>query len=306
METGTVLQLPENEARRALECDGGNRSVDGDATSSNPFAGLVSHLRASWLSGKTRPLEYRVAQLEALGCFLDEKKQQILEATASDLGKAPFEAELSEIFLCKNELHETLNNLSHWMKDKHVDRTLAMQLDSAFIRKDPYGVVLIIAPWNYPIQLFLVPLIGAIAAGNCVIVKPSEVSKNTERLVAEALPGYLDKDCFAVVTGGVQETTRLLENKFDYIFFTGMSQGKEKRPAWILSSLPFGGIGNSGLGLHHGKFSFDTFSHHRGCLKRGMGWESLNAPRYPPYCKKKFGVIQATSKVTRKNDCTLL
>ncbi|NWZ40831.1 AL3B1 dehydrogenase, partial [Brachypodius atriceps] len=392
----------------------------------NPFAELVSHLRASWLSGKTRPMEYRRAQLEALGRFLDDKKQEILEATASDLGKVPFETELSEIFLCKNELHETLNKLSRWMKDEQVERTLAMQLDSAFIRKDPYGVVLIIAPWNYPIQLFLVPLIGAIAAGNCVIIKPSEVSKQTERIVAEALPSYLDKDCFAVVTGGVPETTRLLENKFDYIFFTGTSHGTEQSPAWILceeedgfppdipakkagivleelghvseiwqdsvphpspsptvlvdvqpsdpvmqeeifgpilpivtitnmdeaidfinsrerplalyafssddkvvnqvlertssggfcgndtlmhltlTSLPFGGIGNSGLGMHHGKFSFDTFSHHRGCLKRGMGREPLNAPRYPPYSQQKFGLIRATSKVTRKNDCTLL
>ncbi|NWY35837.1 AL3B1 dehydrogenase, partial [Pheucticus melanocephalus] len=73
-----------------------------------------------------------------------------------------------------------------------------------------------------------------------------------------------------------------------------------------LPSLPFGGIGNSGLGMHHGKFSFDTFSHSRGCLKRGMGRESLNAPRYPPYSQRKFGLIQATLKVTRKSDCTLL
>nr|XP_009931882.1 PREDICTED: aldehyde dehydrogenase family 3 member B1-like [Opisthocomus hoazin] len=133
----------------------------------------------------------------------------------------PFEAEFSELHLCKNELHETLNSLSHWMKDEHVDRSLVTRLDSAFIRKDPYGVVLIIAPWNYPIHLVVVPLIGAIAAGNCVIVKPSEMTKDTERLMAEELPKYLDNDCFAVVTGGVQETTRLLENKFDYIFFTG-------------------------------------------------------------------------------------
>ncbi|NXJ72586.1 AL3B1 dehydrogenase, partial [Rostratula benghalensis] len=135
-----------------------------------------------------------------------------------------FEAEFSEVILCKNELHETLNNLSQWMRDENVYKNTATRLDSAFIRKDPYGVVLIIAPWNYPIHLFLVPLIGAIAAGNSVIVKPSEVTKNSERLVAEVLPNYLDKDCFAVVTGGVQETTRLLENKFDYIFFTGTSR----------------------------------------------------------------------------------
>ncbi|XP_042748406.1 aldehyde dehydrogenase family 3 member B1-like, partial [Lagopus leucura] len=175
--------------------------------SGNPYAGLVSHLRAAWLSGKTRPLEYRVAQLEALGRFLEEKKQDILEATALDMGKPSFEAYFTEILLCKNELNDTLNNLSHWMKDEHVDKNLVTQLDSAFIRKDPYGVVLIIAPWNYPIHLFLVPLIGAIAAGNCVVIKPSEISKNTERLVAEMLTCYLDSDCFAVVTAGVEETT---------------------------------------------------------------------------------------------------
>ncbi|NXX61693.1 AL3B2 dehydrogenase, partial [Scopus umbretta] len=190
----------------------------------NPYAGLVGRLRAAWLSGKTRPMEYRVAQLEALGRFLDEKKQDILEATALDMGKPRFEAEFSEILLCKNELNDTLNNLSHWMKDEHVDKNLVTRLDSAFIRKEPYGVVLIIAPWNYPINLFLVPLIGAIAAGNCVVVKPSETAKNTERLVAEMLTCYLDNDCFAVVTTGVQETTRLLENKFDYIFYTGTSR----------------------------------------------------------------------------------
>uniref|UniRef100_A0A8C4XPQ4 Aldehyde dehydrogenase domain-containing protein n=1 Tax=Falco tinnunculus TaxID=100819 RepID=A0A8C4XPQ4_FALTI len=213
---------------------GGKGSMDGNAVSGNPYAGLVSRLRAAWLSGKTRPMEYRVAQLEALGRFLDEKKQDILDATALDMGKPPFEAEFSEILLCKNELHETLNNLSHWMKDEQVDRNLATQLDSAFIRRDPYGVVLIIGSWNYPIYVFLVPLIGAIAAGNCAIIKPSEMTKNTETFVGEVLPSYLDTDCFAVVTAGVQETTRLLENKFDYIFFTGMSRGPEQSPAWLL------------------------------------------------------------------------
>uniref|UniRef100_A0A493SV93 Aldehyde dehydrogenase domain-containing protein n=1 Tax=Anas platyrhynchos platyrhynchos TaxID=8840 RepID=A0A493SV93_ANAPP len=180
-----------------------------------------ARLRATWLSGKTRPLEYRLAQLEALGRFLEEKKQDILEALDLDMRKPPFEAEFSEVLLCKNELNTTLNNLSHWMKDKQVDKNLATQLDTAFIRRDPYGVVLIIAPCNYPIYLLLVPLIGAIAAGNCVVVRPSEITKNSKRLAVEVLPRYLDKDCFAVVTAGKQETTRLLENKFDYIFFTG-------------------------------------------------------------------------------------
>ncbi|XP_049676304.1 aldehyde dehydrogenase family 3 member B1-like isoform X2 [Accipiter gentilis] len=187
----------------------------------SPHAELVSRLRAAWLSGKTRPMEYRLAQLEGLGRFLDEKKQDILEATAADMRKPPFEVEVSELSICRSELNHTLNNLGAWMKDKHVEKNWATQLDSAFIRKDPYGVVLIIGPWNYPINLLLVPLIGAIAAGNCVVMKPSEITRNVERLVAEMLPRYLDEDCFAVVTAGVEETTRLLENKFDYIFFTG-------------------------------------------------------------------------------------
>nr|XP_013802187.1 PREDICTED: aldehyde dehydrogenase family 3 member B1-like [Apteryx mantelli mantelli] len=187
----------------------------------NPYAGLVSRLRAAWLSGKTRPMEYRVAQLEALGRFLDEKNQDILDVLASDMRKPPFEVEISEISICRSELNHALNNLGTWMKDEHVEKNWVTQLDSAFIRKDPYGVVLIIGPWNYPINLLLVPLIGAIAAGNCVIMKPSEISKAAEKLVAEMLPNYLDKDCFAVVTAGVEETNKLLENKFDYIFFTG-------------------------------------------------------------------------------------
>ncbi|NWU99679.1 AL3B1 dehydrogenase, partial [Upupa epops] len=468
----------------------------------NPYAGLVRQLRAAWRSGRTRPLEYRVGQLEALGRFLDEKKPGILEATAADMGKPSFEAYFTEILLCKNELHEALNNLSSWTKDEHVGKNLVTQLDSAFIRKEPYGVVLIIGPWNYPLNLLLVPLIGAIAAGNCVVIKPSETAKTTERLLAEQLSCYLDNDCYAVVTAGVQETTRLLENQFDYIFFTGSSSvgrtvmaaaarhltpvtlelgGKNpcyvadccdvrnvaRRVAWgrffnagqtcvapdyllcslemqeklmpalreaiveffgpdpkespdfgriggdrqfrrvrallssgrvaiggqtdereryvaptvladvlpsdpamqeeifgpilpivvvagveeaiefinarprplvvyafssdskvvaqvlertssggfcandtlmqvTLTSLPFGGIGSSGLGKYHGKFTFDTFSHRRGCLHRSMGLEPLNALRYPPYSLQKLGLLTATVGVKRRAICTLL
>ncbi|XP_053922658.1 aldehyde dehydrogenase family 3 member B1-like isoform X2 [Cuculus canorus] len=431
----------------------------------NPHEGLVSRLRAAWLSGKTRPMEYRVAQLEALGRFLDEKKQDILEATALDMGKVT-------------------------------------QLDSAFIRKDPYGVVLIIGPWNYPINLLLVPLIGAIAAGNCAVIKPSEISRNVERLVAETLPKYLDKDCFAVVTAGVEEATRLLENKFDYIFFTGSPSvgrivmtaaakhltpvtlelgGKNpcyvsdncnvhnvaRRVAWgrffnagqtcvapdyvlcslemqekllpalreaitefygpnpqespnfarivgdkhfqrvrallnsgnvaiggqtdtetryiaptvlvdvqqddpvmqeeifgpilpiitvasmddaiafinarerplalyvfssckkvvnqvleqtssggfcandtimhmTLTSLPFGGIGQSGLGRYHGRFSFETFSHPRSALLRGIGREALNDPRYPPYAARRLPLLRAATETKRRAVCAIL
>ncbi|NXV84626.1 AL3B1 dehydrogenase, partial [Calonectris borealis] len=210
-----------------------------------PHAGLVSRLRAAWLSAKMRPMRHRAAQLEALGRFLDEKKQDILEATTLDTGKPPFEAELSEISICRSELNHTLNSLGTWMKDEHVEKnwvwcggwpgmhgmggrcpschpSLRRRRRWTHPSSDPQGpvrVVLIIGPWNYPINLLLVPLVRAIAAGNCVVMKPSKISRNVERSVAETLPRYLDKDCFAVVTAGV-ETTRLLENKFDCTFFT--------------------------------------------------------------------------------------
>ncbi|CAM4564749.1 unnamed protein product [Lepidochelys olivacea] len=476
--------------------------TDSKAAGMNPYVGLVSSLRAAWLTGKTRTSEHRVSQLEALGRFLDDKKQPILDAMASDMRKPPFEVELSEIILVKNEVNYALNNLSTWMKDEGVDKNLVTQLDTAFIRKEPYGVVLIIGPWNYPLQLILVPLVGAIAAGNCVIIKPSEISSSTEKLVAEVLPSYLDKDCFAVVTGGPAETTQLLENKFDYIFFTGNPQvGKivmaaaathltpltlelgGKNPCYVadesdmqnvanrliwgrcfnagqtcvapdyvlcsaetqekllpalrhaitqffgpdprespdfariisdkqfqriqallgsgrvaiggqtdekeryiaptvlvdvqpsepamqeeifgpvlpivtvpnvdeaiafinsrerplvvyvfaansklvrrvlertssggfgandsvmqmtLISLPFGGIGNSGLGSYHGKFSFDTFSHHRACLLRSMGLETMNSLRYSPYSERKRGLVLSTFRIKHTGTCTLL
>ncbi|XP_010634084.1 aldehyde dehydrogenase family 3 member B2 [Fukomys damarensis] len=107
------------------------------------------------------------------------------------------------------------------MKDEPASTNLLTKLDCAFTLKEPFGLVLIISPWNYPVNLTLVPLVGAIAAGNCVILKPSEKSKGTEKVLAEVLPQYLDQSCFAVVVGGSQETQKLLEHKFDYIFFTG-------------------------------------------------------------------------------------
>ncbi|XP_052666607.1 LOW QUALITY PROTEIN: aldehyde dehydrogenase family 3 member B1-like [Harpia harpyja] len=347
-----------------------------------PHAELVSRLRAAWLSGKTRPMEYRLAQLEALGRFLDEKKRDILQATAADMRKPPFEVEVSELSMCRSELNHTLNKLGTWVKDKHVEKNWATQLDSAFIRKDPYGVVLIIGPWNYPINLLLVPLIGAIAAGNCVVMKPSEITRNVERLVAETLPRYLDEDCFAVVTAGVEETTRLLENKFDYILFTGSPSvgrivmtaaakhltpvtlelgGKNKsgqllwpRPCsreegaptspavhvlvyprqqgggsqgvvnrvlertssgdfcandtimhMTIPSLPFGSIGQSGLGRNHGRSSFETFSHQPSALLRGSGRETFNTPRYPPYAPHRLPLLRAATETKHRAACLL-
>ncbi|XP_074087021.1 aldehyde dehydrogenase family 3 member B1-like [Macrotis lagotis] len=187
----------------------------------NPYADTLKRLQDAFNSGRTRPAKFRVTQLQGLSRFLKENQKLLLDTLAQDLKKPSCEADISEIFICECEIKLALKNLHTWMKDEPVEKNLATQLTSAFIRKEPYGVTLIISPWNYPLNLLLVPLVGAIAAGNCVVLKPSEISKNMEKVIAEVLPQYLDKDCFATVLGGPQETSVLLENRFDYIFFTG-------------------------------------------------------------------------------------
>ncbi|XP_044143357.1 aldehyde dehydrogenase family 3 member B1-like [Bufo gargarizans] len=153
----------------------------------------VARLRRSFREGKTRPLQFRMSQLEALSRFLEENKEPIMESLKKDLSKPPFEVEISELSLVRSEINLALNNLGYWMKDEPVSKNMVTVMDTAFIRKEPFGVVLIIAPWNYPVHLSLIPLVGAIAAGNCVVVKPSEISENTEKLLADSLPRYLDK-----------------------------------------------------------------------------------------------------------------
>ncbi|XP_053312757.1 aldehyde dehydrogenase family 3 member B1 [Spea bombifrons] len=465
------------------------------------YSDTVNLLRESFMSGKTRTEQFRRSQLEALGKLIEENTAEIYESLKKDLRKPQFEAEISELSLIRSEINLAINNLNSWMKDEHVSKNIATSFDSAFIRKDPFGVVLIISPWNYPVQLALIPLVGAIAAGNCVLLKPSEISPNTERLLVDVLPRYLDKDCYAVFCGGAEETSQLLENKFDYIFFTGNPhvgriimtaaakhltpvtlelggknpcyvdddcdvQNAAKRIAWTkffnagqtclapdyvlcsertrdkllsamqstiqafygedpklspdlariitdrhfhrvsgflgsgrivtggqtdeteryiaptllvdvkesdpimqeeifgpilpfltvegiedairfinlrekplaayvyscnaqvvdqfltrtqsggfcandglmhstLTALPFGGVGNSGMGKYHGKFSFDTFSHDRACHLRSAGLEKLNEVRYPPYNLSRLSILRYSTEVKRKGGCSL-
>lgn len=464
----------------------------------DPFSDTLRRLREAFSSGLTRPAEFRAAQLKGLGRFLQDHKQLLQEALAQDLRKSVIESEVAETSTSQREVKLALRNLRAWMKDEKVTKNLATQLDSAFIRKEPLGVVLIISPWNYPVYLSLMPLVGAVAAGNCVVLKPSEISKNTEKVLAEVLPRYLDQSCFAVVLGGPEETQQLLEHKFDYIFFTGSTRvaktvmsaaakhltpvtlelgGKNpcyvddncdpqtvaNRVVWFryfnmgqtcvapdyvlcspemqerllpalqsaitrfygedprnspdlgriinekhfqrlqgllgcgrvaiggqsdeteryiaptvlvdvqetepvmqeeifgpilpimnvgsldeaidfinrrekplslyafskssqvvkqvlartssgaftandgfmylsLSSLPFGGVGKSGMGRYHGKFSFDTFSHHRSCLLTHTGLEKLNSIRYPPYSPSNLKMML----VAMETHCTIL
>jgi len=182
---------------------------------------LVVRLRASFARGRTRPLEYRLRQLEGLARFLREREAEIESALQHDMGRPSFEVYPAEIAFIASEIALTRKKLRSWVKPERVSTSLVGQPGKSRIHREPLGVVLIIGPWNYPLQLLLVPLVGALAAGNCAIVKPSEVAPATSALIASRLPDYVDPECVQIVEGGVAETTALLAERFDHIFYTG-------------------------------------------------------------------------------------
>ena len=188
------------------------------------IAATVGRLRATFDRGETRPLSWRRQQLEAMLRMLEEHESAILAALAEDLGKPEFEALGAEVFFVRNELQHTLAKLRKWAAPERVRTNLVVQPARSRIIREPLGVVLIIAPWNFPFQLALAPLVGALAAGNCAVVKPSELSPATSSLMTRLLSQYLSHDAIAVVEGGVPETTVLLQQRWDHIFFTGSTR----------------------------------------------------------------------------------
>ncbi len=185
---------------------------------------LFSRLQQSFHSGSTRPLAWRSQQLHAFKAMLLDNEDAILAALQKDLGKCKTEAWLSELGFLTADIDHTLKYLKRWAKPRKVSTPLIAQPAKSYVQPEPKGVVLIIGAWNYPLQLTLAPLIAAIAAGNCAIVKPSELAEHTDKLIAELLPQYLDKQCFAVVQGGKEPTTELLTLPFDHILYTGGEQ----------------------------------------------------------------------------------
>jgi aldehyde dehydrogenase (NAD+) len=182
---------------------------------------VVKRLRATFDSGRTRPLEWRRAQLARMDAMLREQEDVFLGALAADLGKPATEAYAADVGFLFADLGLARKRLGRWMKPRRVPTPLVVQPAKAQIVHEPLGVALIIGPWNYPVQLVLAPLIGAIAAGNCAVLKPSEVAPRTSEVVARNVAQYLDPDCVAVVEGGADETTALLAERFDHIFYTG-------------------------------------------------------------------------------------
>jgi len=183
------------------------------------IAPLVARLRKTFDSGRTRPLEWRRAQLEALVRFAKENGDTLVEALQADMGKPELEARAADVGQVTQEAKLAPQNLKKWTRPEGAGMIPLM--GRSFVVRDPLGVVLIIAPWNYPVGLLLSPLVGAIAAGNAVVLKPSEVTAHTSAALAELLPKYLDTDAIALVEGGVPETSALLEQRFDHILYTG-------------------------------------------------------------------------------------
>jgi len=186
-----------------------------------PTEGHADALRAYFETGATKPLSWRLSQLDALEHFLMEREQDIEDALRADLRKPPTEAFTSEAGIALSELRLTRRKLASWMKPERVRTSKIAMPGRSYIYREPLGVALIIGAWNYPLHLVLVPLIGAIAAGNCAVLKPSEVAPNVSALIAKWIPKYLDRKAVQVVEGSVPETTALLQEKWDHIFYTG-------------------------------------------------------------------------------------
>ncbi|MFJ3670937.1 aldehyde dehydrogenase family protein [Streptomyces sp. NPDC090106] len=185
-------------------------------------ADTVARLRATFRTGRTKPLAWRTGQLRRLRDLLTERGDDLAAALHADLGKSSTEAYRTEIDFTIRELDHTLDHLDEWLRPEPAPVPAHLGADAtAWTQVEPLGVVLVIAPWNYPVQLLLAPVVGALASGNAVVVKPSELAPATSAVLARLLPAYLDTDAVAVVEGGVPETTALLAERFDHIFYTG-------------------------------------------------------------------------------------
>lgn len=178
-------------------------------------------LRHTFRSGLTKTREWRRDQLELLSRMLTEHEAEFEAALYEDLSKSSTETQITEIGFLQSEISHTLAHLDKWMRPRKVAVSAAVLPASARITPEPLGTILIIAPWNYPLMLALSPLVGAIAAGNTAVVKPSELAPATSAALAKYVTEYLGLHGVRVIEGGIPETTELLGERFDHIFYTG-------------------------------------------------------------------------------------
>ena len=189
---------------------------------------LVAKQREFFLSGETLPVDYRIRALKKLKQAVAENEGKIAEALRKDLGKSGLEGFMSETGLVLSEITYMLRHVRRYAREKTVYTPMAQFASRSYVKPTPYGVALIMSPWNYPFQLTMDPLVDALAAGNTAIVKPSAYSPATSEVIAALISSVFPPEYVAVVTGGREENQCLLNQKFDYIFFTGsQAVGKE-------------------------------------------------------------------------------
>jgi aldehyde dehydrogenase (NAD+) len=185
------------------------------------FGALVTRHRNYFRSGATRSAKWREGQLIALRSMMQDRAEDFYAALWTDLRRNRIDADWTDVKYMTSEAGHALAYLRRWMKPLSVPTPLMLAPSHARVRFDPLGVGLIIGTWNYPVMLALSPLIAAISAGNAAVIKPSEVAAATSEVIARCIPEYLDRGAFSVVLGAVPETTALLEQQWDHIFFTG-------------------------------------------------------------------------------------
>lgn len=191
---------------------------------SQEYSSILDQQRSYFLSGATRSLSFRINQLKKLRKLITENEEKILIAVEKDLHKPEFENKLTETQFLLWEIDYFLKHTPEWILSKKAKTPLFHKPAKSRIMPEPLGNTLIVAPWNYPFQLIIAPLIAAIAAGNTAVIKPSELAPNSEKIITELIPIYFSNEYIAVVTGGIAEKSELLKLKWDLIFFTGSTE----------------------------------------------------------------------------------
>ena len=188
------------------------------------FAAASQRQRAFFQSGTTRSVEFRRAQLERLADALERHEAALLSALQADLAKSPGQAYASELGLVQMEIRHALRNLRRWAAPRRRRSPWFVAPARGWVQAEPFGVVLILGPWNYPVQLLLAPLVSAVAAGNCVVLKPSELAPRTAQGITELIGDCFDEQLVTVVNGDAHRAAALLRERFDKIFFTGSTR----------------------------------------------------------------------------------
>lgn len=190
----------------------------------NSYENLIQNQRNFFRNGTTKRLEFRKEMLKRLKKAILKHESAIIEALYNDLGKSEAEAVSTEIGMILNEINGVLKHLPQWRKKERAKTNLFNLPGKSYTIREPYGVTLIIGPWNYPFQLVMAPLVGAIAGGNTAVVKPSEIASHTAAVIDLILSETFDREYIAVVQGGIPETNELMELRYDKIFFTGSTK----------------------------------------------------------------------------------